>query len=80
MRRALLPTPPLFALSFLTLTQTLPLVLGVVLSQTQAIFAAIAVVVVVILAWKFLKFAFRIALIVAAAIAIFFVLRWAGIL
>lgn len=58
----------------------LPLVPAVVLSQTQAIIAAILVVVVVIIAWKFLKFAFRIALIVAAAVVLFFVLRWANVL
>ena len=55
-----------------------PAVVAVVLSQTQAIIAAILVVVVVIIAWKFLKFAFRIALVVAAAVALFFLLRWAG--
>lgn len=59
----------------------LPLpILAVVLTQTQAILAAIGVVLVVILAWKFLKFAFRIALVIAAAVALFLVLRWAGVL
>lgn len=50
------------------------------LGTTSAIIAAIVVVVVVILAWKFLKFAFKIALLVAAAVAIFFLLRFAGVL
>jgi hypothetical protein len=58
----------------------LPLVPAIVLSQTQAIIAAILVVVAVIIAWKFLKFAFRIALIVAAAVVLFFVLRAANVL
>ncbi len=58
----------------------LPLAPAVVLTPTQAIIAAILVVVVVIIAWKFLKFAFRIALIVAAAVVLFFVLRWANVL
>lgn len=59
----------------------LPLpILAVVLTQTQAILAAIGVVLVVILAWKFLKFAFRIALVITAAVALFLVLRWAGVL
>lgn len=56
------------------------LVLGVVLTQTQAIIASIVVVVIVLLAWKFLKLAFKVALILVAAVAIFFALRWAGIL
>lgn len=64
--------------SLLPLLAALPLFLAVVLEGWQAIAAAVAVVVVVIIAWKFLKFAFRIALIIAAAIALFFVLRWAG--
>lgn len=51
-----------------------------VLSGTMAIVAAIAVVVAVIVAWKFLKFAFRIALLVVAAVAVFFILRYAGYL
>lgn len=58
----------------------LPILLGVVLTQTQAILASIVVVLVVIIAWKFLKLAFRIALVVVAAIAIYFALNWAGIL
>lgn len=59
----------------------LPLpVLAAVLETPWAIAAAVAVVIVVILAWKFLKFAFRIALIVAAAVAIYFVLKWSGVL
>lgn len=55
-------------------------VLAAVLETPWAIAAAVAVVIVVILAWKFLKFAFRIALIVAAAVAIYFVLKWSGVL
>ena len=51
-----------------------------VLGTMPAIVAAIVVIVVVILAWKFLKFAFKIALLVAAAIAIFLLLRSAGVL
>lgn len=58
----------------------LPLAPAVVLTQTQAIIAAILVVLVVIIAWKFLKLAFKIALVVAAAVVLFFVLRWAGVL
>lgn len=53
---------------------------AVVLTPTQAIIASILVVVAVILAWKFLKFAFRIALVVGAAVVLFFVLRWADLL
>ena len=51
-----------------------------VLSPTMAIVAAIGVVLVVIIAWKFLKLAFRIALIVAAAAVVYFVLKNAGVL
>ena len=51
-----------------------------VLTGTTAILAAIAVVVVVILAWKFLKFAFRIGLIIVAAAILFILLRRAGYL
>lgn len=58
----------------------LPVLLGIVLTQTQAIIASVIVVVIVLVAWKFLKFAFKIGLIIVAAIAIFFALRWAGIL
>jgi hypothetical protein len=39
---------------------------------------AIAVIVAVILAWKFLKFAFKIGVIIAAAVLIFFIARWAA--
>lgn len=56
------------------------LVPAVVLTQTQAIIAAVLVVLAVILAWKFLKLAFKIALVIAAAVALFFLLRLAGIL
>lgn len=58
----------------------IPLLLGIVLTQTQAIIASIVVILIVIIAWKFLKLAFKIALVVAAAVAIFLALRWAGIL
>lgn len=51
-----------------------------VLSGTTAIVAAIGVVIVVLLLWKFLKFAFKIAVVVAAAIVLFFILRGAGVL
>lgn len=51
-----------------------------VLSGTQAILAAVAVVVVVVIAWKFLKFAFRIGLVIVAAAILFYVLRNAGYL
>ena len=49
-----------------------------VLSPTQAIVAAIVVVVLVILAWKFVKFAFRIAILVAAAVVVYFIAKSAG--
>jgi hypothetical protein len=55
-------------------------ILAAVLGQTQAIIAAVVVVALVLIAWKFLKFAFRIALVIAAAIAIFLLLKWAGVL
>ena len=51
-----------------------------VLEGTWAIVAAIAVVIVVLLLWKFLKFAFKIGVLVAAAVLLFFILRWAGVL
>lgn len=57
-----------------------PFVLALVLTQTQAIIASVIVVVLVLIAWKFVKLAFKIGLIAVAAIAIFFALRWAGIL
>lgn len=50
------------------------------LSGTMAIVAAIVVVVVVILLWKFLKFAFKIGVLVAAAVLLYFILKWAGVL
>ncbi|HUR67684.1 MAG TPA: hypothetical protein VM370_00430 [Candidatus Thermoplasmatota archaeon] len=53
---------------------------AIVMSQRNAIIASIVLVLIVILAWKFLKLAFKIALVVAVAIGIFLVLRWAGIL
>jgi hypothetical protein len=56
-----------------------PIALAIVLSKTQAIWAAIGVVVLVVIAWKFLKFAFKIGIVVAAAILIFMALRWAAI-
>ena len=49
-----------------------------VLSGTMAIVAAIVVVVLVILAWKFVKFAFRIAILVAAAAVVYFIAKSAG--
>ena len=49
------------------------------LSRTQAIWAAVGLVLVVIIAWKFLKLAFKIALIVAVAVGIYFALRSAGV-
>lgn len=54
--------------------------LAVTLSRNQAIVASILVVLVVLIAWKFLKLAFKIALVVVAAILIFLALRWASIL
>ncbi|GEM_PF-3746264 len=50
-----------------------------VLSRTQAIVAAVIVVVLVLLAWKFLKFAFKVAIIVAAAVLIYLAIHAAGI-
>lgn len=44
------------------------------------IVAALGVVVAVIIAWKFLKFMFKIGLIVAAAVLLFFLLRNAGVI
>lgn len=46
--------------------------------EWSAVGLAVAVVVAVILAWKFLKFAFKIGVIIAAAVLIFFIARWAG--
>lgn len=54
--------------------------LAVTLSRNQAIVASILVVLAVLIAWKFLKLAFKIALVVVAAILIFLALRWASIL
>lgn len=51
-----------------------------VLSSTMAIVAAIAVVIGVIILWKFLKFAFKIAVLVGAAVLLYFLLNWAGVL
>ena len=53
---------------------------AVVLTKTQAIWAAIAVVVIVILAWKFLKFAFKIGILVVAAVLLYLALHAAGII
>lgn len=58
----------------------LPLVLGIVLTKTQAIIASVVLILVILLAWKFLKLAFKIALVAIVAIGIYFALRWAGIL
>lgn len=49
----------------------LPLLAGLVLGPTQAIAAAIIVIVIVFLVWKFVKAAFKIALIVGLAILIY---------
>lgn len=57
-----------------------PLITALVLEPTHAIIASVVVVALVIIAWKFLKFAFKIALVIAAAVALFFLLRWGGIL
>lgn len=54
--------------------------LAAVLSGTWAIVAAVAVVIGVLLAWKFLKFAFKIGVLVAAAVLLYFILKWAGVL
>lgn len=54
--------------------------LAVTLSRNQAIVASVVVILVVIIAWKFLKLAFKIALVVVAAILIYLALQWAGIL
>lgn len=54
--------------------------LAVVLSRNQAIIASVVVILIVIIAWKFLKLAFKIALVVVAAILIYMALNWAGIL
>lgn len=63
-----------------SLAPFLPPLLAIVLTQTQAIIASVIVILVVLLAWKFLKLAFKIALVVGAAVAIYFALKWAGIL
>lgn len=71
----------MLAASVLALAPALALFLGaIVLTQTQAIIASIVVVLVVLIAWKFLKLAFRIALVIAAAVVIFLALRWANVL
>lgn len=54
--------------------------LAAVLSPTMAIVVAVLVVLGVIIAWKFLKLAFKIGLLLVAAIAVYFLLQWAGIL
>lgn len=46
----------------------------------MAIAAAVAVVIGVILLWKFLKFAFKMAVLVAAAVLVYFLLQWANVL
>lgn len=51
-----------------------------VLSPTMAAVAAIAVVIGVILLWKFLKFAFKIAVLVGAAVLLYVILKNAGVL
>ena len=54
--------------------------LAIVLERTPAIVAAVLVVVIVLVAWKFLKFAFKIALVVVAAVLIFLALQAAGVI
>lgn len=49
------------------------------LSQRNAIIASIIVVILVVIAWKFLKFAFKIGLVILAAVLIFLALKNAGI-
>lgn len=56
----------------------LPVVLAAL--STMQIVVLVLVVLAVIIAWKFLKLAFRIALVVGAAVVIFLVLRNAGYL
>lgn len=56
-----------------------PIVLAA-LGKGPAILAAVAVVVAVILLWKLVKFAFRLALIGAAAVVIFFLLKQSNLL
>lgn len=69
--------PPLLP----ALAQLLPLVLALEpMSPGAAIIASVVVILVVLIAWKFLKLAFKIALVVAAAIAIYFALSRAGII
>lgn len=55
-------------------------VLALVLSQTAALVVSAVVVLAVILLWKMLKLAFRIALIAAAGFAVYLALRYAGVL
>ena len=55
-----------------------PLVLAAL--STMQIVVLVLVVLAIIILWKFVKLAFRIALIVAAAVVIFLVLRNAGYL
>ena len=57
----------------------MPLVIAA-MTQRNAIIASVILVLIVIIAWKFLKVAFKIALVIAVAIGIFLVLKWAGIL
>ena len=54
--------------------------LSVVMNSTWAIVAAIGIILVIIIAWKFLKLAFKIAMLVVAAVLIYMLLRWAGVL
>ncbi len=55
-----------------------PLVLAAL--STMQIVVLVLVVLAIVIAWKFVKMAFRIALIVGAAVVIFLVLRNAGYL
>lgn len=53
---------------------------AMVLSTTNAIIAAVIVVVILFLVWKFVKFAFKIALVVGVAILLYIVLNKLGVL
>lgn len=54
--------------------------LALVLSPPQALIAAIIVIVIVFLIWKFVKAAFKIALVVGIAILIYLALNAAHVL
>ena len=63
----------------LPLVATLPLVLAV-LSPTQAVIAAAIVVLVVLILWKLVKVALKVAIIVGAALVVLVALRHFGVL